>query len=65
MRTQLKLEPMVLCLPDITDRFWLMQFINSWNDVPHMLGTRASGTGRCAAQCLAVAASLPTDPTAR
>ena len=35
-------EPIVLSLPDITDRFWLMQFLNAWNDVPHMLGTRAS-----------------------
>lgn len=36
-------EPMVLSLPDVTDRFWAMQFLDAWNDVPHMLGTRASG----------------------
>jgi hypothetical protein len=36
-------EPIVLSLPDITDRFWLIQFLNAWNDVSHMLGTRASG----------------------
>jgi hypothetical protein len=35
-------EPLVLSLPDITDRFWLMQFLDAWNNVPHVLGTRAS-----------------------
>src|SRR5262245_45304716 len=36
-------EPYVLSLPDNHDRFWSLMFLDAWNDVPHMLGTRASG----------------------
>ncbi len=35
-------EPLVMILPDIQDRFWAMQVLNAWNDVPYMFGTKAS-----------------------
>jgi hypothetical protein len=36
-------EPLALSVPDIPDRFWLLQFLNGWNDVPLSMGTRGSG----------------------
>lgn len=36
-------EPMVLSVPEMGDRYWLMQVINAWNDVPHAPGTRTVG----------------------
>ena len=31
---------MVLSVPDMGTRFWVMQFIDAWNNVPHAPGSR-------------------------
>ena len=36
-------EPMVLSVPDMGTRFWVMQFIDAWNNVPHAPGSRTVG----------------------
>jgi hypothetical protein len=36
--------PMVLSVPDMGDRYWLMQFIDAWNNVPHAPGSRTVGS---------------------
>ena len=36
-------EPMVLSVPEMGDRFWIMQLIDAWNNVPHAPGSRAVG----------------------
>jgi hypothetical protein len=36
-------EPIVLSIPEMGDRFWVMQLINSWNDVPAAPGSRTHG----------------------
>jgi hypothetical protein len=36
-------EPLVLTVPDMGDRWWLMQIIDAWNDVPAAPGTRTIG----------------------
>ena len=36
-------EPMVLSVPDNHDRFWSIMWLDAWNDVPHVIGTRATG----------------------
>src|SRR5262249_53556194 len=35
--------PMVLSIPDMGSRYWLMQLIDAWNDVPHAPGSRTVG----------------------
>lgn len=37
-------EPMVLSVPPMGDRWWIMQVINTWNDVPAAPGTRTEGS---------------------
>ena len=37
-------EPMVLSVPDMGKRFWVMQIIDAWNNVPHAPGSRALGS---------------------
>jgi hypothetical protein len=32
--------PMVLSIPEMGNRFWLMQIIDAWNNVPHAPGSR-------------------------
>jgi len=39
----LSAEPIVLSIPEVGDRFWLMQIIDGWNDVPAAPGARTSG----------------------
>lgn len=39
----LEKEPMVLSVPDMGGRFWLMQVVNAWNDVPQAPGSRTMG----------------------
>ena len=36
-------EPIVLTVPDTGDRWWLMQILDAWNDVPAAPGTRTVG----------------------
>ena len=36
-------EPMVLSVPEMGDRFWIMQIIDGWNNVPHAPGSRSVG----------------------
>ncbi len=36
-------EPMVLSVPQMGDRFWIMQIIDAWNNVPHAPGSRTVG----------------------
>ena len=36
-------EPMVLSVPAMGDRFWIMQIIDAWNNVPHAPGSRTLG----------------------
>ncbi len=36
-------EPMVLSIPEMGNRYWLMQMINAWNDVPATPGSRTHG----------------------
>ena len=36
-------EPMVLSVPEMDDRFWVMQIIDGWNNVPHAPGSRSVG----------------------
>src|SRR5262249_24122974 len=42
----LRSEPMVLTVPDVTDRYWVYQFLDAWTTTFHYIGTRAtSGKG--------------------
>ena len=36
-------EPMVLSVPEMGTRFWVMQIIDAWNNVPHAPGSRTVG----------------------
>jgi hypothetical protein len=36
-------EPLVLSVPELGDRFWVMQIIDGWNNVPHAPGSRSIG----------------------
>jgi hypothetical protein len=36
----LSTEPLVLSIPQMGDRFWVMQIIDAWNNVPHAPGSR-------------------------
>ena len=36
-------EPFVLSIPEMGNRFWLMQLIDAWNNVPHAPGSRTVG----------------------
>jgi hypothetical protein len=36
-------EPLVLTIPDIKDRFWIVQLLNAWNDVSYAPGARTQG----------------------
>jgi len=36
-------EPMVLSVLKMGDRFWVMQIIDAWNNVPHAPGSRTVG----------------------
>ena len=38
-------EPIVLSIPPMGDRWWLMQLLDNWNDVPAAPGTRTEGGG--------------------
>ena len=42
--------PLVLSVPEMGDRYWLMQLIDAWNNVPHVPASRTSaaraGTSR-------------------
>ena len=35
--------PMILSIPEMGNRYWLMQFIDAWNNVPHAPGSRTVG----------------------
>jgi hypothetical protein len=35
--------PMVLSIPAMGDRYWLMQLLDAWNNVPHAPGSRTVG----------------------
>src|SRR5262245_54956498 len=39
----LKDEPYVLSVPDTGKRFWIMQLLDAWNDVPAAPGKRTEG----------------------
>jgi hypothetical protein len=36
-------EPLVLSVPEMGERWWLMQIVDAWNDVPAAPGTRTVG----------------------
>jgi hypothetical protein len=36
-------EPIILSVPDMGERFWIMQLIDGWNNVPHAPGSRTVG----------------------
>jgi hypothetical protein len=38
-------EPYVLSVPPMGDRYWIMQLIDAWNNVPHAPGSRTVGGG--------------------
>ena len=35
--------PLILSVPEMGDRYWLMQLIDAWNNVPHVPGSRTLG----------------------
>ena len=35
--------PLVLSMPEMGDRYWLMQLIDAWNNVPAVPGSRTRG----------------------
>jgi hypothetical protein len=37
-------EPLILSIPEMGDRWWLMQVLDSWNEVPAAPGTRTVGS---------------------
>src|SRR4051812_27072202 len=37
--------PMVLSIPPTSDRYWLMQLLDAWNNVAHAPGSRTVGGG--------------------
>jgi hypothetical protein len=39
----LTVEPLVLSIPEMGDRWWLMQVLDAWNEVPAAPGTRTVG----------------------
>jgi len=38
----LRSEPQVLTVPDVTDRYWVYQFLDAWTNSFHYVGTRAT-----------------------
>jgi hypothetical protein len=36
-------EPIVLAVPEMGDRYWIVQVIDGWNNVPHAPGSRTVG----------------------
>ena len=40
--------PLVLSVPEMGDRYWLMQLIDAWNNVPHVPGRHATLGGAAA-----------------
>ena len=40
----LRAEPLVLEVPEVTDRYYVMQFVDLFGTNPHYVGTRATGT---------------------
>jgi hypothetical protein len=43
-QVELSKEPMVLSVPEMGKRFWVMQIIDAWNNVPHAPGSRTVGS---------------------
>src|SRR5262245_44267199 len=41
---ELTQEPIILSVPDMGTRFWVMQLIDAWNNVPHAPGSRTVGS---------------------
>jgi len=41
----LRAEPMVLDVPAVTDRYYVMQFVDLYGTNPHYVGSRATGSG--------------------
>jgi len=39
----LRSDPQVLTVPDVTDRYWVFQFLDAWTNSFHYVGTRATG----------------------
>ncbi len=42
-RARLSQGPIVLSVPEMGNRYWLMQLIDAWNNVPHAPGSRTVG----------------------
>ena len=40
----LRAEPLVLDVPTVTDRYYVIQFIDLFGNEPHFVGSRATGT---------------------
>ena len=32
--------PVILSIPEVGERYWLMQLLDAWNNVPHVVGSR-------------------------
>ena len=43
--SDLRAEPLVLSVPEVTDRYYVMQMEDLFGTNPHFVGTRATGTG--------------------
>ena len=58
-------DPFVLSIPEMGDRFWIMQLIDAWNNVPHAPGSRSVGSkgGNFAIVGPDWKGTLPTDVT--
>ncbi len=41
----LRTEPLVLSVPEVTDRYYVMQMVDLFGTNPHYVGTRTTGTG--------------------
>ena len=35
--------PLILSIPEVGERYWLMQLLDAWNNVPHVVGSRILG----------------------
>ena len=58
---------MVLSVPNMGNRFWVMQIIDAWNNVPHAPGSRTVGSkgGHFAIVGPTGKGTLPQGPTER
>src|SRR4051812_44571259 len=58
-------EPMVLTVPDVSDRYWSVQLLDGWTNAFHYVGTRTTGGkgGKFAIAAPGWIGTLPSDVT--